>query len=80
MINSLNGKVVSGVPQGSDLGPMLFSLFINDIEVGIKSLISVFADDTKLFRQITLSQDVASLQKDNWCQKDTLGGAPTDGK
>ena len=51
----LNGKnsdwapIQSGVPQGSVLGPLLFLLFINDLEAGIISQIKFFADDTSLY-------------------------------
>ena len=42
-------SIESGVPQGSVLGPLLFLVYINDLERNIKSNIKFFADDTMLF-------------------------------
>ena len=58
---SINGstsywkEVTSGIPQRQDsvLGPLLFILFINDLPDGVKSDVYLFADDTKIFRNIT---------------------------
>ena len=47
--NSTNSTVESGVPQGSVLGPLLFLVYINDLDRNIKSNIKFFADDTMLF-------------------------------
>ena len=43
------GNINSGVPQGSVLGPLLFLIYINHLEQGIRSSIKFFADDTSLF-------------------------------
>ena len=56
--------VLSGIPQGSVLGPTLFVMFINDMPDAITSLSKMFADDAKVFRQIENRADIATLQKD----------------
>jgi hypothetical protein len=57
-------KVLSGVPQGSVLGPILFLIFINDLDTGVMSWILKFADDTKIYRKIRTEEDRKLLQKD----------------
>ena len=44
--------VLSGVPQGTILGPVLFILYVNDISSGILSTVKLYADDTKVYSKI----------------------------
>ena len=59
-------EVLSGVPQGSVLGPLLFLMHIGDIDEEIKnnSIISCFADDTRIMKRITKDSDCQLLQED----------------
>ena len=66
--------VLSGVPQGSVLGPILFLIYVNDLEEGVTSKILKFADDTKLFTTIKGNGDKQQLQDDidkliKWSEK-----------
>ena len=56
--------VTSGVPQGSVLGPLLFLIFINDLDLGLLSSILKFADDTKIYGKAATPADRLQLQLD----------------
>ena len=66
--------VVSGVPQGSVLRPILFLVFINDLPECVSSCTRLFADDCVLYREINSAADCDILQQDlahleEWEQK-----------
>ena len=56
--------VSSGVPQGSVLGPLLFIIYINDIDKGLSSRLFKFADDCKLVKRVCNTADCIALQRD----------------
>ena len=67
-------KVISGVPQGTVLGPVMFLLYINNINNNIYSSLRLFADDCIIYRIIKSEQDHLQLQQDlhtvyEWSQK-----------
>ena len=66
--------VLSGVPQGSILGPLLFLIYVNDLPKSTShdTTVTMFADDTKCHRHLRNLQDTIILQQDldsvaNWC-------------
>ena len=75
---ALNGKkscevdVLSGVPQGSVCGPILFLIYVNDLTKMLTSNSGLFADDSSIYRPITCEEHRLALQEDldrvaQWC-------------
>ena len=65
MVNGVESEpisVLSGIPQGTVSGPLLFVVYINDILDKVESHCLLFADDAKIYRAITKNEDAKSLQ------------------
>ena len=63
-IFGLDRRFKLGVPQGSVLGPTIFLMLINDLEDGAQSRVLKFADDTKLYTEVTKEEGGEQLQED----------------
>ena len=84
---SVNGQVsneenvLSGIPQGSVLGPLLFVLYINDLPKGLDCVTYLFTDDTKVLKRVQNLDDSLQLQEDltkleGWSQQWLLSFHP----
>ena len=64
-VSSDSAKMISGVPQGSVLGPLLYIIYINDLSYVFSKNVTpkLFADDAKLYTVVETQGDVDDLQE-----------------
>jgi retron-type reverse transcriptase len=58
---SRDRTVTSGIPQGSVLDPILFVIYINDVPECVNASTYIFADDTKIYKEISCEDDISGL-------------------
>ena len=63
-VTSEESYVTSGVPQGSVLGPLLFTIYVNDLAHNLNCRVRLFADDCVVYAKLTGEDEHAPLQQD----------------